>query len=387
MRITWWSNSPWNPSGYAVETELFVPRIAAAGHEVALCCPYSFGGGGLEWQGIPMLGANRDPAGNDIFLPCAEYFRSDVVMVLADPFGLLKCAADLSQINVAFLFPVDCNPLGEGDVQVLRESQGIPIAISRFGERVLKAEGADPLYCPHGVDTETFSPGDPAPYRDTVAGIGDSTFTVGIVAMNRDRDRKGWSEQLMAFSRFHARHPDTHLALHTAPLGGVNLPGMAARLGIGSAISFPDGFMYDMGLISRENLADFYRGIDVLSLCSYGEGFGLPLIESQATGTPVITTDASAMSELCGAGWLVSGTPWWSPGHGAWWVRPDISDVEQAYEVAYQAWQDKKQWAALKESARAFALNYDIDRVFAQYMVPVLAELEKRIDPAKALSS
>ena len=34
---------------------------------------------------------------------------------------------------------------------------------------------------------------------------------------------------------------------------------------------------------------------------------------------------------------------------------------------------------SLKESARAFALQYDIDRVFSLYMKPVLAELEARL--------
>src|SRR5215475_2513470 len=123
-------------------------------------------------------------------------------------------------------------------------------------------------------------------------------------------------------------------------------------------------------------MAAWYRGIDVLSLCSYGEGFGLPLIEAQACGTPVITTDASAMSELCGAGWAVSGTPFWSHGHSAFWSRPDISDIEQAYEQAYYAWKEGK---LPQKQARDFALIYDADNVFANHWVPVLEELEHLI--------
>ena len=46
------------------------------------------------------------------------------------------------------------------------------------------------------------------------------------------------------------------------------------------------------------------------------------------------------MTELCGAGWLVSGTPFWAPDHGAMWVRPDVADIDAAYEAAWQARED-----------------------------------------------
>lgn len=380
MRLVWHSNSPTTTSAYGQQTALFVPRIAALGHEVTIAGPYSFGGCPIEWNGITVLPCARDTAGCDTILANHEHFKADWTIVLADPFGLLRVAQDLSRIRLAMLMPIDCDPMGEGDVAVLRESGAVPVAISRFGERVLAAEGATPLYAPHAVDPAIFCPGDPQPYRDTVPGIGPETLVIGIVAMNRDKDRKGFSEQLLAFSRFHARHPDSFLALHTTPVNnpGLNLHAMAARLGISSAVSFPDSYMYDLNMVTQEQLATFYRGCDIVSMASYGEGFGVPLLEAQSCGIPVVATDASAMSELCGSGWLVTGSPFWSAGHNAWWRRPDTDDIEQAYEAAWQAREDGKM-PALKQSARDFALTYDIDRVFDQYMKPVLADLEARI--------
>jgi glycosyltransferase involved in cell wall biosynthesis len=332
----------------------------------------------LEWEGFPVLPCARDTAGNDIITANYEYFGADLMITLCDPFGLLKSAPELKQLNLAMWFPVDTDPLGEGDVAVLRESQAVPIAISRFGERILRYEGAEPLYVPHGVDTEIFCPGDPEPYRDTVPGIGKDTFVIGLCAMNRDPNRKAFAEQMLAFARFHARHPDSFLALHTTPVAnpGLNLHGMAARLGISGAIGFPDGYSYDMGMITREQLAAWYRGLDVLSLCSYGEGFGLPLIEAQACGIPVITTDGSAMSELCGGGWTVAGTPFWAAGHGAWWQRPEADDIEQAYEMAFLA---REEGQLPCKPAYDFAQLFDADRVFDQYWIPVIRALEERI--------
>ena len=378
MKIIFHSNAPWNSSGYGVQTALFVPRIASLGHEMIISSPYSFGGSILEWEGFPVLPSVRDPAGNDVIIQNHEFHKADLTITLCDVFGLLKASKALSQINVAHWFPVDSHPLGEADVTVLRDGGGIPIAMSQFGQQVLRNEGADPLYVPHAVDVDVFSPGDKEPYRETVPSIGSDTFVIGLCAMNRDPYRKGFHEQLLAFSRFHRRHPDSILALHTAPLAnpGLNLPGMAARMGIGTAIVFPDQYMYDTGGISREMMASWYRGLDVLSLCSYGEGFGLPLIEAQACGIPVVATNGSAMTELCGTGWVVTGTPFWSSGHGAWWVRPDFTDIDQAYELA---WTAREEGTMPSKEARDFGLLFDADRVFTQFWKPVLAELEERI--------
>lgn len=377
MKILFHSNAPWNNSGYGKQTALFVPRIASLGHEVIISAPYSFGGNVLEWNGFPVLPCVRDTTGSDVIAANYEFFKADLMITLADPFGFMKCAGDLSQLNVAHWFPVDTDPLGEGDVTVLREGLGIPLAMSRFGERVLRNEGADPLYVPHGIDTDLYCPGSPASYRDTVPQLTEDTFVIGICAMNRDPHRKGLAEQVLAFSRFHQRHPDSFLSLHTLPVAnpGINLNGMAARLGISDAIGFPDSYCYDLGMITEEQMVSWYRGLDVLSLCSYAEGFGLPLIEAQACGIPVITTDASAMSELCGAGWTVSGTPFWANGHGAWWIRPDFEDIEQAYEAAWQAKQDGQ---LPKEQARDFAMLFNVDQVFSALMTPALAEVEER---------
>src|SRR6185312_13284310 len=314
--------------------------------------PYSGAGTFLEWEGIPVLPAVRDVAGNDILPSHYEWFKADALISLADPFGLLRCAKELAQANFFPWFPVDCQPVGVGDVTVLRESGATPIAMSRFVERMLRNEGADPLYCPHAVDTGVFTPGDPQAFRDTVPGIGPDTFVVGIVGLNRGR-RKAFDQQLAAFSRFHARHPDSILALHTSPGGpapAVNLAGLCAQLGITGAVSFPDSYLYDTGQVSNAQMAAWYSGVDVLSLASRGEGFGCPLIVAQACGTPVICTDASAMSEL--------------------WGSPDADDLEQAYEAAWQAREDG-QMPGLRKAARDFAMLYDIDRVFAQHMVPV----------------
>jgi glycosyltransferase involved in cell wall biosynthesis len=62
-----------------------------------------------------------------------------------------------------------------------------------------------------------------------------------------------------------------------------------------------------ISLINDESLDDVrieeaYRNADIVTLCSTNEGFGLPIIEGQANGTLVITSDRSPMKEVAGGG-------------------------------------------------------------------------------------
>jgi glycosyltransferase involved in cell wall biosynthesis len=104
----------------------------------------------------------------------------------------------------------------------------------------------------------------------------------------------------------------------------------------------------------------------VLCMPSFGEGFGIPLIEAQACGVPVITTDWTAMTELCGAGWLVDGERWYDATQGSFQKVPYVGEIVDALEASY------KHGAGLAERARAFALDYDVDSVFEKYWLPVL---------------
>ncbi len=58
------------------------------------------------------------------------------------------------------------------------------------------------------------------------------------------------------------------------------------------------------GFVSDEDLVGIINLASVVLLPSFYEGFGLPIVEAQACGTPVITSDISSMSEVAGDGAL-----------------------------------------------------------------------------------
>jgi glycosyltransferase involved in cell wall biosynthesis len=54
------------------------------------------------------------------------------------------------------------------------------------------------------------------------------------------------------------------------------------------------------GYVSTERLAALYRGAACLVQSSRHEGFGLPVVEAMATGTPVVTVPDAALVEVAG---------------------------------------------------------------------------------------
>ena len=54
------------------------------------------------------------------------------------------------------------------------------------------------------------------------------------------------------------------------------------------------------GYISQEELAELYRGAACLVQASHFEGFGLPMLEAMASGTPVVALDEPALREVGG---------------------------------------------------------------------------------------
>lgn len=65
------------------------------------------------------------------------------------------------------------------------------------------------------------------------------------------------------------------------------------RLGIGKQVEF-------VGAVSDEKLARLYRGAVALVFVSLYEGFGLPIVEAMACGTPVLTSTSTATPEVAG---------------------------------------------------------------------------------------
>jgi glycosyltransferase involved in cell wall biosynthesis len=157
--------------------------------------------------------------------------------------------------------------------------------------QALKVE--NPVYIPHGVDTNLYRPGTQC--RENIA------MTLAWMH-GGNSERKCVPDVIRAIPIIRQRHPEMRFII--AGEKGSDYPrlaGMAEDLGVSSYVEFP-------GVISREEKIDLMQRCKVYVSPSRYEGFGLAILEAMSCGAPVVSSPAGAVPEVVGeAGLLVDG--------------------------------------------------------------------------------
>jgi glycosyltransferase involved in cell wall biosynthesis len=360
MRILWHSAAPWLPTGYATQTATWCRYLRAQGHDVAISSYYGNPGQRRTWEMMPVYPCPMEGNVAALILGHAAKHKADVIVLLADVW-LMNPMAFQSIPTIAWI-PIDCDPLSIGDTAFLANAPEtiIPVAMSGHGQRMLAKAGADAPLIPHAIDTSVFTPDPQREALRAAFGIAPGQFAIGMNFNNIDPYRKATPEQLLAFKHFHARHPDSVMFCHTMERmkGSLDIPALIASLGLGDHVRVSNQYRMQAGEFSTADMARWYGAMDVVSNATMGEGFGLPAIEAQACGTPVVLADNTTGPDLAGPGWLAQCEPFWNFVHGAWWHRPLIHSIEKAYEKAWAAKATFK-----RDACRAFAERYSVTQV------------------------
>jgi len=158
-------------------------------------------------------------------------------------------------------------------------------------------------YCGHGIDTVKWSPAPPELVRKarTDIGVGPNDLLLGCVATNTRRKLM----PLLFESAYLLRHQigasRLKLWINTdVAIREYNLNELAEcfgfRMGTDLLITSTNAKRPD------EWLAMMYSACDLTTLPTAGEGFGYPVVESLACGTPCVTGTFGAQAEFL-AGW------------------------------------------------------------------------------------
>jgi len=382
--ICWHSNFAGAGTGYGVQTAQVARQIKATDRPITLSNNFGTQGFITEWEGIEVLPTGFHPYSADILDAHLKYAqeqtgRPTALITLFDTWVFKNAKLDGIKV-IASWVPIDHTPAPPDVLEWCRRDNVLPIAMAKFGSRMLKAAGIEHRYIPHGVDTHTFRPGatvDGATGRQLL-NIPEDAFVVGMIAANKGIApmRKAWGENLLALGQFMANHDDVYVYLHTekrGAQGGVDLVQLAGACGIPeNRIVWTDQWAYYAGLPPFV-LAGLMNALDVNLAASRGEGFGVPVIEAAACGVPSIVSNFTAQPELVeGHGYIAAVQPHWDAPQSSWFATPLVHSVLEQLEHAYDTAKDKDR----KVAARAHAETYDNELVFREHWLPVLSEID-----------
>lgn len=377
------SNSYDISTGYGQQVKFLIDRLVKHGIKTANLSNFGLQGS-IEEIKTPYGKVKHYPVGykafsDDVIPVWHEDFKkdypllNDAVLTLYDQWVYNDLKFDGKIIAWT---PLDHVTLPPAVAKFLKRENVTVVTMSPHGQRQLEKVGIESTYIPHSIDTKVMKPTvtvfDNIPTRDYL-GVPNDAFLVSIVQANKANGlvhRKALAEQLMAFSIFKQSHPDAYLYIHSEPsnvFGGFNIPQLLASVGLTQdSVIILDQDINRVGY-PAEYLAAIYTASDVMLQVSYGEGFGVPVVEAQACGTRVITSNWAATQDLAGPdSFLVDGQPFWDEPQAAFYHIPNIGSIVNALQLAYDAPR------GVSKASIDFAKDFDVDRVWSWYWMPFL---------------
>ncbi len=118
-----------------------------------------------------------------------------------------------------------------------------------------------------------------------------------------------------------------------------------------------NGKVHFLGIVPEAKLPSLYRGAEALVFPSLYEGFGLPVLEAMACGTPVVTSNLTGMPEVAGGAALLV----------------DPASVEQIADGVRRVVLDPSLRAELQKKGPARAAHFSWART-ARHVHDLLAE-------------
>lgn len=316
-----------------------------------------------------------------------KLFEPDVIYTTGDPGSVAMAAMVIpAEMPTLAYVPIEGEPLTNSTWRGTLSALDF-FTCSKYGVEVVKQSlGKDVDYIYHGVDRSSFYPltdEERAEYRKRLGW--DKKFVVSVVAQNVRRKQLTRLIEAVAILKGQYHQRDIVLYLHTVPfqnhwLEGWNLPEVAANFGLAGEVVFNplmSGFgkgVPETGDMDVPGLRELVGASDLFVLPSQVEGFGLPIAEAMAVGTPVAVTKYAAGWEVArlGGGLGLSATDFEIHKSGTRYANVSPQEIAKAILSLRR---HPKRLAQMREQGLAAVDQFDWSR-FEEYVV---ARIQKTV--------
>jgi len=116
-----------------------------------------------------------------------------------------------------------------------------------------------------------------------------------LLFLGGEKPHKNVQNVVRAFGEARRKHGLPHSLVLAGPLphNPARLDALVAALELTGSVARP-------GIVEEEDLPGLYAGASAFLYPTLYEGFGLPVVEAMACGTPVLTSSTSALQEIAG---------------------------------------------------------------------------------------
>jgi glycosyltransferase involved in cell wall biosynthesis len=210
----------------------------------------------------------------------AIFFLQDIFLLESNTPEMIACPSYL-------WFPLHYEPIDLPTMNALVKIQNIISLCPSTRERVIKQLKRDTYVVPHIIDFRTELP--PNETKEKIRNdfnLKDKYVILTIAGNYEQSGRKSLDTTLLAFDKFQETHPEALLWLHVPALNHAkiyNVQTMIASLGI------PEhSVKITETTLDETTLQKVYMCADVYLCGSCSEGFGIPQMEAQYSGLPVV---------------------------------------------------------------------------------------------------
>jgi len=368
--------------------EIWIKRIAKqTRHKIAAFTSVGIDNWEAEIDGVNCYpGLGQKIVGEDVILNHYADFKADLLWVQMDSWCFTKLYDYSAQrrLNLVMYIPIDFYPIPKYLIQRLSKAYGI-VTMNQWAQDELRKAGLNNVlgYIYHG-----FNPSACKKYGKTkreviekfkgfrrALGANEKDFLITIVAANQPR--KSWGQWFEGIKIFIDENPDINVKVYCHTIanisGGFNLGELVEFYGLKN-VRIAQFYPYWLGRISEEQMAKMYAVSDV-TLEANIEGFGMPVVESWANGTPSIGLNFGVQKEL-----LEKVTPELLVDVGGWKMEanllrkpiPNPISIAKKLKIAYE--NKDKYFERVSEFAQN---NFSWDRIVKTGFIPLLDFIEK----------